>query len=232
MFFSIILILMALGTHGQNTRDSSSSVRKLIIGVHGAPAGAIWLGGTSWSNGNQPILGFIAGGSVQYNLKQRFAICAELNYERKGNIGTYHDITGADMIDMLGDPNFIPGLSGTIKVKQVEDYITIPIIAQFKLNKKKIAWFANIGIFTAYLVRNGSAASEIEEPLGAVHYWWTLKDQHEIYFGLTTSVGANIPIQKRLQFLIEARNNLKLGNIFRYNQDESFALLLGIGYKI
>lgn len=200
---------------------------KLIIGLRAGTAGSVWWGNPSFRKEQyvqyQPKLGLITGASVQYNLKPRFALCAEINYERKGNM-----FIGTNTVDDFGN-------RGTAKQNEQLDYVTLPISAKFKLNKKKIAFYASTGIYLGYLIKYGWSLSFN----GATYQGGDISAMKRFDYGLVTGLGWDVPIKEHFQFSIEIRNNLGLYGLNKgvtYNNEriknESFAFLFGLAYKL
>jgi len=103
--------------------------RKLSVGVHGGPAGATMYGDEESRKIHnikfKPVFSFIAGINMQYVVKPKFWFHIELNYERKGYEENWP----------VSDQNLV--VIGTGVQKNYYDYITLPIMGKFILNKKK-----------------------------------------------------------------------------------------------
>lgn len=233
----ILLAFLCSMAFGQDTTR-----HKLIIGAHGGPAGATLIGFDEFLRGwikFKPRLGYVAGINFQYSITPKFILCLEANYESKGFIMVDPDAITYD----YSNPN-TPEVEvhlGRLRIEYINDYITMPLTARIILNSsKKTAWYFNTGLYTAYLVKSLSVLRSVsnEYPPHFVPGDSYRSDLSEfrtisrINLGLITGIGVSIPFKERFQFSIEARNNLRFGNIFKYKQDESFALLFGLGYKL
>ena len=221
---------------------------KLIIGVHGGLAGAVWWGDrkfrkqVGFNYRYQPIIGFSTGPSFQYSIFNKISLFWELNYDRIGSTILQPHYTGNSRNG---------GDLGTFESDIFYDYISIPLMVKFKINKK-MGVYVNIGCYLSYLINFNSFAyyPSNDRPASYFHFesYYHYEDvkRHidqlpRFDCGLITGLGWDIPIKKRLQFSIEVRNNLGvllnykknenyIANPNRYN--ESFALLFGLAYKI
>jgi hypothetical protein len=185
---------------------------KLSIGVQVAPSRTFWYNNTSDVYTSK--LGFVAGIATQYNIKPWLALCFDLNYERKGRDIDFSNLTFSDGVDSRRGFDYDKHVSVSASL----DYITLPVMVKFKLGEK-IKCFTNIGIYAGYLARTG----EYDSP---ANY------NNRFDIGLINSLGLEVPIKKRAQLSIEARNNLGFVPVFYGSKNESLALLIGFAYKI
>lgn len=201
-----VLLLLSTFTYGQEES-------KFSIGIHGGPSFVTW-----YNNPTKRLYLFrpaiIWGIKGQYDIKSWFSLCTEINYERKGrNINFVNSI--------LSDPS-TPETNPTFNFKGTMDYIVLPVMAKFKLGKKRTRCFIDVGSYGGYFLESGGRNSPYNCNL--------------IDIGLVTGLGIDIAIRKHFQFSIEARNSIGIRKILKSDiinsKNESFALLLGLAYKI
>lgn len=206
-----MVLLLSHFVYGQ---DSS----KFSIGIHGGPSFVSWYNNSGKGLYNSRLELMQGGVGAQYTIKPWFILCTEINYERKGR-----NLSFGNAVLYDGVPNHpILVFKGTL------DYIVIPMVAKFKLGKKKISCFVNGGTYLGCLVK----AELYSFPNG--------KDSPSNYnrfdIGLVNGLGIDIAIRKHFQFSIELRNNLGIRKVLKNeianSKNESFALLLGLAYKI
>jgi hypothetical protein len=99
------------------------------------------------------------------------------------------------------------------------EYITVPILARFNFGTKS-KLFVNAGPYVGYLF----------------NYDWI---DNQVDIGLTTGIGGQIPLNKRLVLSLEFRNNFGLVPLTSVNTDlinnrynNSLFGLIGIAYRI
>jgi hypothetical protein len=115
----IIALLVSNFALGQDSKEGS----KLSVGLNVAPVGATWWGNQMFTRNYR--LSFIGGFAAQYNVKPRFSLRIEANYERKG----FSDVSSS--VDVNGNA------IATTNQSVYFDYITLPLLAKFDLNKTK-----------------------------------------------------------------------------------------------
>ncbi|MBI2269793.1 MAG: PorT family protein [Bacteroidetes bacterium] len=212
---------------------------KLIIGAHGGPAVATSVSfNKTFSDPTStigPRLGYIAGLDLQRRLTYKLALCLEANYESKGYI--HIDKSPYAYVKFGNSTN--SGGYGTpfekLRIEIISDFITIPVTAKILMNRKKVAYFFNLGFFAAYPIRSRFLLlSANSEPIVMETFYPNGFNYRSINYGLVTGFGVNIPHNEQFQFSLEVRNNIELKNIFKENeyQFETCSLLLGIGYKL
>jgi Outer membrane protein beta-barrel domain len=203
------------------TREESS----WSIGVHAAPSISIWTNDRNYRNKYhiqyQPKIVFMGGIALAYRTSPKFAIGIELNYERKGSFVYY-----PSSFDANGN------VSSTIKSNASFNYITLPIMAKFKMNKERFSLFANAGVYTGYLIKYNSKfnSTKIEGDFKHINRW---------DMGLVTGLGMEIPMNKQLLFSTEIRNNLAVNTIYdnadsyainTFSRNESLNVIVGMVY--
>jgi len=169
-------------TFGKVEHESQSGEKgekyKWIIGVQGAPSIVVWYGNKDYRKLNniqyQPKLVFSEGIRIQYNAKPRFAICIEANYERKGSMEVH---------------------PGNLKYDYTTDYLIMPVMTKFKLNKKNIGVYGSTGVFIGYLLKynwsNSSNEIKIEE---------NPDNYYRLDMGVVTGLGVDVPLGNHLNF--------------------------------
>lgn len=147
---------------------------------------------------NDLSFGFSSGLSFQYNFPKLISIRTNISFERKGFT------TQGSATDQNGNQ------IGEITVHSYFDYLTIPILGRLTFGKK-INFFVNAGPYIGYLIKQTNVTEAFSE------YPKTETDNTDkfkrIDFGVTTGLGARIPIKSKIFLSIEIRNNLGLTNI-------------------
>lgn len=227
-----LLILSNMIKKEEEEKSSIQVTNRIILGVHGAPVGAIRYGAREQRKLDgvkfKPVLGFIAGLEMQYAIRPKTIFHIEINYERKG---------GAQD-DYIWGQN-VPSTARTI-VKEYDDYLTVPVMVKFILSNKKTKFFINTGVYAGYFV---NVQWELMESEYNGHLEGRYKPNSNylnlVDVGLITGLGWNFPIKEHFQFSTEIRNNLGLagsgkGEIFSNSniKHESLALLFGMAYKL
>ncbi len=194
---------------------------KLLVGINVAPLGNTLIGNNPYFK--KRGLGFFAGLNVKYLVNTNFSLLLNVNYERQRIIypnGRFYED------GIFFDYNF----DHKIRKEYVSDYISLPIVAQFKLGKNKVSGFINSGISISYLIRYGSSNYPADSAVGAPYYNYPAYSPIKLGtvnsylnfglgLGLVTGIGLNIPIKDRFEFSVEARNNLRLLNLNNYKSE-------------
>lgn len=217
--------------------SGQEETKKCQFGFHIAPGGSTLLGNykdrRDFDYQIRCRFGYIGGVNIQYQIKPKFALCFETNYESKGAVFIFHNI-----FSMAPDGTGNATNLGTLRIIYITDYITTPVTTKLTINQNKVTWFANIGTYPSYLLRSGVREYPIHGALGPAYYYKP-RNTIIINIGLITGIGFNTQIGKRSQFTMEARNNLNvytIGNKGQSNKQattlDSFNLLLGFSFKI
>lgn len=196
--------------------------RKVSIGLHGGPAMSTIYGSSSISK-ISPLIGFVVGFNSEFNIRPRFHLDININYERKGYSYNF----------LVYDPNFMPIKEITIREKH--NYITLPVMAKLVLVNKKIKLYANIGAYAGYFFNLNYASPGTATYLGQTYNGKPNGESyHLIDVGVITGLGFAAPLGNHMQLSFELRNNLGLNTIAKSgkSKNESLALLLGLAYKI
>lgn len=202
-----VLLLLSTFTYGQEES-------KFIIGIQGGLSFVTWYNNPSKNLYffREEIIGGIKG---QYAIKSWFSLCTEINYERKGRYINFGKV-------VFSNQNAANETNPTFNFKGTMDYIVLPVMAKFKLGKKRTKCFIDVGSYAGYFLESGSRNSPYNCNL--------------IDMGLVTGLGIDVAIKKHFQFSIEARNSLGIRKILKNDlinsKNESFAVLLGFAYKI
>ena len=211
----ITLIFCTSLLYGQNN--------KFDIGLEMGPSLKSLRGNDFLDNNNELSFGFSCGLAFQYNFTKLVSIRTNLTFERKGltNKSQATDITGNSIGELTFHSNF--------------DYLTIPILGRLTFGKK-INFFVNAGPYIGYLIKQ----TDLTEAFGEFPKTETdnTDNFNRIDFGLTTGLGVVLPINDRLLFTIEIRNNLGFYNISSLPvvndvtiKTNSTNLLIGISYR-
>jgi hypothetical protein len=174
-------------------------VRKHEIGFGGG-AGISFVRGFEESSGYRiPALSYAFGITYQYRFSERVSFCAELDYEHKGS---------AYKIPLTGE-NSDP--DDAIVAHTNYNYLILPILARFSFGNQHNL-FCNAGPYVGYLMK----VHAIVEDEDSNNYFeeFDVTDQSYTYdFGISVGLGAKIPVNRKIAFKFEVRNNLGLVNI-------------------
>ena len=218
--FNFIFLFSVAFTENSISQDSS----KWVIGIHGGAAAAAFYDVPATNNDYQLTPGFIAGVVGQYEIGGKISICAEVNFEMKGNSIIVHSSN-----PYVYSPR-------NIKIRTNLDYITLPLTCRYTHSSRKLKYYIQLGPYIGYLlsVRNYvGQAGETLSPTGEVDMGY----YRQIDYGLTAGIGLAIPLSKKFQLPIEIRNNLSIHRLYsaeassdNSSKNESFALVVGLQY--
>lgn len=150
-----------------------------------------------------------AGGTIglnyQLNINAFFSIRSEINYELKGNSWTFISV----------DPMY-----PSPKQFNNFNYLTFPVLARFNFGKKH-KFFFNTGPYLGYLLSAKQFMKDAEPEFSAKTV--VTQDFKRFDFGLSSSLGAIIQINKHFALPIELRFNASLaGNPEQNNFFDGF----------
>jgi hypothetical protein len=221
---SLVIILLGMLTLNADAQDSTAMQQKFMFGVHGGAGPAALIGSDRyWGNGANDLtymIGSMSGMVFQYRVSQRVSLCFEANIERKGYAIT--SLTFPSMWEYDMDGSTIPWSAET---KYLYDCISIPALAQFKINKlkKRTEWFVKTGLSPEYMVRSGVIYGNKKK---------RYEDIHHIDFSTVAGFGVNIPIKKHVVISVEGRDNLTIGDFLNFKKRNLAVLMVGLSYKI
>lgn len=184
-------------------------VTKHEIGFNGG-AGISFVRGFEESSGYRiPALSYTFGITYQYSFNESFSFCAELDYEHKGS---------AYKIPLTGE-NSDP--EDAIIASTNYNYLVLPILARFSFGNQNNL-FCNVGPYVGYLMKVNAI---LEDEDNNYYEEFEVTDQSYKYdFGISIGLGAKIPINNKIAFKCEVRNNLGLVNISK-TIDESMGVV-------
>jgi hypothetical protein len=159
----------------------------------------------------------MAGMFIQYKLSKHFALRIDPGFEQKGYnyTSTYIDQNGV----VLGD----------FKTKYRFNYITVPVLLRASIGNK-VKYFINTGPYIGFLLSE-RYKSNYDNKI----YNFT-KSYQTVDIGITAGIGLSVPLQERISFSVELRNNFGLFNIANYGNSKtslktfSANVLCGISY--
>jgi hypothetical protein len=220
-----LLIFFGMLLMNADAQDSTAIQQKYMFGVHGGVGPASMVGSDMyWGSGAKDLtymIGSINGIVFQYRVSKRLSFCFEANYERKGYavIGLVPSMWDNDYYD-----NTIPWSGET---KYVYDFITLPALVQFKINrsKKRTEWFVKCGMNPELLIRSGLIYGKEE-----IRYDKEMDPFRDL--SAVAGFGVNIPLKKHVVISIEGRDMLTLGDILSIKKRNLAVLMVGLGYKI
>jgi hypothetical protein len=222
---SLIIIFLGMLLMNAVAQDSTAIQQKCMVGVHGGAGPASMVGSDMyWGSDAKDLthmIGSINGIVFQYRVSKRISFCFEANYERKGYAvyGIVPRIWNNDYYDST-----IPW-SG--KTKYIYDFITLPALVQFKINrsKRRTEWFIKGGLNPELLIRSGVIYGKEE-----IRYDKEMDPFKDL--SAVAGFGVNIPVKKHVVISIEGRDMLTLGDILSIKKRNLAVLMVGLGYKI
>ena len=170
---------------------------KHVIGFEGGAGISFLRGLENIEKYHEPAMCFTAGISYLYNFSERFSFFSALDYERKGSVvkTTATDQSGDPIDEIVAHANY--------------DYLVIPLLGRFSFGNS-LKMFMNVGPYVGYLMK---LTSVTEEKNVIPQTELDLTDESYKYdFGLSAGLGVKIPINQKLSFNVEVRNNLGLVN--------------------
>jgi hypothetical protein len=200
-----------------------------VLGIHGGGNASTIYGIPSLEKNYDVNIklksGFTAGACIQFKIISRFSLCAELNFEKKGNSSE------APATNEVGEH------VGDFHSRTSLNYFTLPLLFRYKLHCKKLEYYFQLGPYIGYL-KNGKTQIDAIGEFPGLTYEEHMEYFQRIDYGLTASMGLAIPFSKKIQLPVEVRYNVGLhrladevpsDNSKVYN--ESFALLVGLQYN-
>ncbi|HNP33354.1 MAG TPA: porin family protein [Flavobacterium sp.] len=188
LFTIAIIVLLSNGGFAQG---------KIRYGVNGALTYSSY-GGNSTIKSFDAGFDFMAGLTLEYKIKDKLALMAAINYDRK----TASQELYTQIIENPDDPGF----AGDMKITLRNQFITIPIVAKYDFGPRD-SFFLNGGIFVSYMLK-----SELSND-----YDNTTLDQTDQYksldYGLVFGLGKTFKLKGSKEITIEVRENLGLANI-------------------
>lgn len=140
------------------------------------------------------------GFTFRYIGQRYFGVIAELHYAQRGWKST-SSITGETYSRRL-------------------DYLEIPFLAHIYFGKDKFRFFINLGPKIRFLVNDDATA-----PFSVNPGKEQTKEIENIFdYSICGGLGIEIPTKKAGNFILEARYDYGLGNIFKNNKGEDFSL--------
>jgi hypothetical protein len=218
---SLITTLLGMLMMNADAQDSTAMQQKFMFGVHGGAGPASMVGSDMyWGNGAKDLtymIGSMSGMFFHYRSSQRVSFCFEANVERKGYAVT-------NLFPSMWEDDMEGAIPWGTETKYIYDCISIPALAQFKINrlKKKTEWFVKTGLSPEYMVRSGVIYGDKKR----------YEDIHHMDLSAVAGFGVNIPVKKHLMISIEGRDILTLGDILSFKKHNLAVLMLGLGYKI
>lgn len=140
------------------------------------------------------------GFTFRYIGQKYFGVIAELNYTQRGWSST-------------------SPITGEIYNRRL-DYLEVPFLAHIYFGKNKFRFFINLGPKIRLLVNDAATA-----PFSVNPGIEQTKEIENIFdYGICGGLGIEVPTPKAGNFILEARYDYGLGNIFKNNKGEDFSL--------
>lgn len=151
-------------------------------------------------------LGFMAGVSVDYYLRENLSIKANLSYDRKANNGeSFYELRVN-----FDDPPRVYDQT----IKNQYDYLTLPIMVKLGFGKNN-RFFVNGGPFVGYLLHSETRSSSTSESTIELFYEAPLNTtgfNKRFDYGLSAGIGKSFNITGKNDLVLEIRDNLGLVN--------------------
>ena len=173
-----------------------------------------------------PAFAFLAGINFEYQIKEKWSLKLELNYERKSqNADNYIEFTEVD--------GFTQGYDFTSKKNY--DYLILPIMVKYSFSNKN-SFYVNGGPFIGYLLKS-NLTNDLEIDGFNNDSVETTNLNNKTDFGLSLGLGKTIEINKKNAIFIEIRENLGLTNtsknkVWGNGEAKTNSLNLIIGYSL
>lgn len=152
----------------------------------------------------KPAVRFSLGFSFEIEIKNRFSIKTGFNLGKKGMEETYNEI------DTFGFDY------GEISVSHIYNYLTIPFLGKYYLDKKS-EYFVTAGIYTGFLLKRSEfirgTGSNPETPDLTEH-------SKQADFGLSFGGGYTKKMSDQISMMIELRNDFGLSNTSKLSLPE------------
>jgi len=203
----------------------SQDFNKHEIGFEGGAGVSFLRGLENIEEYQDPMLSYAVGVSYQFSFSESFSFFSALDYERKGSVVnvTATDQSGNKIGELVVHTNY--------------DYLVLPLLARYSFGNQ-IKMYINAGPYVGYLLRVTSVTDENDI---VPHTELDLTgDSYKYDFGISAGLGAKIPINNKMAFKVEVRNNLGLVNTLSAPIEEeggsvktnSTNLLLGVTFNL
>ena len=175
-----------------------------------------------------PAFAFLGGINLEYQIKEKWSLKMELNYERKSQKAD----NNMEFVDMNGDAYGAYHFTS----KKNYDYLVLPIMVKYCFSENN-SFYLNGGPFIGYLL-NSNVTNDLEDIEGINNEpVETTNLNNKTDFGLSIGLGKIIEINEKGSIFIEIRENLGLTNtskkkVWGNGEAKSNALNLIIGYSL
>ena len=196
----------------------SFAQNNLKFGINGGMTYSSFRGNPSVENFNSGI-DFLTGFSFEYNLKERFSLIVNLNYDRKRASQSLY----TEFIENPDDPGFY----GNVKIILKKQFITLPILVRYKFGNKN-DFYINGGPFISYLLK-----SQLSNDYDNTSSNET-KNFKKIDYGLAFGIGKTFKLKNNNEISFEIRENLGLTDISSINgpiKTNSFNLICNYSFN-
>ncbi|HNW97606.1 MAG TPA: porin family protein [Bacteroidales bacterium] len=171
---------------------------------------------------NTSAFGYCGGFSFQFNISEKYTVCTAIAYERKGAVGK------SQQTDTSGN------IISEIKTFSNFDYITIPLLFRYNI-QKKVNFFFEAGGFAAYLLQQKFV---VDDPVLTVNTADNTDNDKRMDYGFSFGLGLSKPISNRLVLSVELHDNLGIYNVSKvhvYNdgtiKTNNTNILIGLSYN-
>ncbi|GGC95624.1 hypothetical protein GCM10011508_23530 [Flavobacterium lutivivi] len=184
----VLFALISLNCFAQN---------KLSFGINAGATYSAFRGNPQIENFNAGI-DFLAGVSIEYKLKEKLSLIANINYDRK----TASQSLYTEIIENPDDPGFY----GDVKIKFKNQFISMPVMAKYKFGTNN-SFYVNGGLFASFLLKSqlwndyDDADTDVTD------------DYKKLDFGLVFGLGKSFELKNNNKISIELREYLGLNNI-------------------
>ncbi|RTY94993.1 porin family protein [Flavobacterium sp. GT3R68] len=155
----------------------------------------------SASYSESPAFAYLGGINLEYLIKQKWSLKAELNYERKTQ-------KADNRIEITDNDGFTTVHEFTTKKKY--DYLVVPIMLKYSFTEKN-SYYLNGGPFIGYLIKS-KITSEFNSTEFNTDDRDTTDNNKKMDFGVSVGLGKSFTLNQKSTFYIEIRENMGLSN--------------------
>jgi hypothetical protein len=199
LLLSTLFLLITTQNYSQNS--------KIKYGIQAGVNYSTFLGydipkGFSPFYSESPAFAFLVGANFEYQIKEKWSLKLNLNYERKSQKADNY----IELSDVDGDTK-----NYTFTSRKIYNYLVLPIMAKYSFGNKN-SFYVNGGPFVGYLLKS-NVTNDLEKTDGLDNgSVKTTSFNNKADFGLSIGLGKTIELNEGNSIFIEIRENLGLTN--------------------
>lgn len=205
---------------------STAKAQKVELGVTAGPSVATLYGNNDVEDALDARLGFVAGGTFQYNFNPTLGLHTGLLFERKG---------GYDR-----DEYTFLGTEYVTRTTVNFDYLTLPVLLRANfLPEGGPRLFVNVGPYFGFLLHQSTIIRTTNDDGDKEVNKTVNTDSYKAFdIGLSAGLGVRIPVATNMGLGIEVRDNVGLYNFSESDADEdrlknnSLVFLVSLNFAI